>query len=144
MSHDHDCGHTDEEHAKDMMEALFEAATTGDFYEVYATMPSDLLLLNIERLLAEMFVRANDDEAFNEFAEVLSQEIVSVLVNGEGPTSAREDLLALRAKRHELVEQEAFEREAGAEIAQLLDAQGVVETAPAEFIADDGWPGQYL
>jgi squalene cyclase len=141
MSETHDCGHTDEEHAA-QVEEMMKQVMQGNLAPVFQAMPSELLALNLEILIGEIFVRVPDDETFLHVMEGVERGAREILVEGRENEELREQLLENRGQYKQMVEEEAFAAEANDEISQLLDTYGVVpEKAPS---VKDEWPGQYL
>ena len=138
---EHTCGHSDEEHEADLEEAT-EIIMGGNLSPMFQAMPVDMLMLNVEVMIAELFVRAENDETFLAIIDKLAQGAHEVLVGNEDD-EIRQHLLESRATYAKEVEDQQFEHEASAEIGQMLEEFGVIpEAAPP--VEDDNWPGQYL
>ena len=143
MSHDNDCGHSEEEHEAEAKE-MQAAVMSGDFGPIFQLLPHDLLAKNMKSLFIELFVRSENDESFLENIHSLTQEAEMLLVDGVDP-EVRETVLEMREMFGQQIEANQFENEAVGEIEQMLDTYGVIPDAPVAAVApkDEGI-GQYL
>lgn len=139
-----DCGHTEEEHQA-MAEQLQANLMTGDLTPLIPTLSNQALMVLLQAVSAEVFIRAEDDEE--------AQKIWTVhddLVRGTFFANAAEDsdnpvifshMREARKRFKQEVENMKFAAEASGELNTILEQHGV-QPAPPE--KEDDFPGFYL